>query len=189
MEADSDVVYFNGSTLVDAKQNGISIAPSADSQNDWTVTQNDVNIGTGVRTITATRVFNSTDVTDYDFVYSNSSIGLALARGNSASFALANHGFNNRIIDTNVTFTTLGVEDFSLDATSIYPNPSNGNFSIISKTTIDQVSIYTLTGSFVKTVKANENSTQINIEGLSTGVYLIELQNDSQKAWKKVIVE
>ena len=40
------------------------------------------------------------------------------------------------------TFTTLGVEDFSLNATSIYPNPSNGSFSIETKTRLDKINVY-----------------------------------------------
>jgi hypothetical protein len=188
MDADSDVVYYNGTTLVDAIHNGVGLAPTADAQNNWTVTSNTVT--TGVRTIVATRAFNSPDATDYDFVYSNNTIGIALARGNSSSFALANHGSANRITNTSVAFTTLGVEDFSLNASQIFPNPSNGNFTINTSTALDQVSIYTLTGNFVKTIKVDSTSaTQINVEGLSTGVYLIELQNTSQKVWKKIIVE
>lgn len=188
MEAGSDVVYYNGTTLVDAKHNGIGIAPTPDTQNDWTITSNTV--ASGVRTIVATRAFNSTDATDFDFDYFATSIGIAVAHSGSASYSLAYHGATNRIVNTSVSFTTLGVEDISLEAASIYPNPSKGNFSINSKTALEQVSIYTLTGNFVKTIKVESgNSTQLNVNGLSTGVYLIELKSTSQKAWKKVIVE
>ncbi|MFN3752469.1 T9SS type A sorting domain-containing protein [Flavobacterium sp.] len=188
MQSGSDVVYYNGTTLVDATHVGIGSAPTADAQNNWTVIQD--NVTTGVRTIVATRAFNSPDATDYDFVYSNTTIGIAVAHGNSDSYALAYHGGGNRVSNTSVPFTTLGVEDFSLNASQIFPNPSNGNFSINTRTALEQVSIYTLTGNFVKTIKVEStNATQINIEGLSTGVYLIELQNASQKVWKKIIVE
>jgi hypothetical protein len=89
-----------------------------------------------------------------------------------------------------VGFTTLGVENVSLEAASIYPNPSNGVFSILSQSKIEQVSIYTVTGNFVKTIKSNtEKLFEINVEGLSTGVYLIEIVGVNQKSWKKVIVE
>lgn len=188
MEAGSDVVYYNGTTLVDATHNGIGSAPSPDAQNNWTVTSNTV--ASGVRTLVATRVFNSPDTSDFDFDYFADTIGIAVAHGNSASFSLAYHGSGNRIVDTSVPFNNLGVEDFTLQGATIYPNPSNGNFAVHSKTTLKQISIYTLTGGFIKTVKADaENASQIKVDGLSTGVYLLELQNDSQKVWKKVIVE
>jgi hypothetical protein len=188
MEAGSDVVYYNGTTLVDATHNGIGSAPSADTQNNWTVTSNTVT--SGVRTLVATRVFNSPDSADFDFDYFASTIGIAVAHSASASFSLAYHGAGNRIVDTSVPFNNLGREDFSLEASSIYPNPAKGNFLIRTRTTLKQITIYTVTGDFVKNIKVeNDNESRVNVEGLSTGVYLIELQNDSQKAWKKVIIE
>lgn len=188
MESGADVVYFNGTTLVDAKHNGIGQAPTADTQNDWSVSSNTVSVG--VRTIVATRVFNSADVTDFDFDYFADTIGIAVAHGNTASFSLAYHGATNRIVNTSVSYTTLGVENISLEAASIYPNPSKGNFSIISKTKIEQISIYTITGTFIKSLKTvDEEAAQISIDGLSKGVYLIELAGVSHKTWKKVIIE
>lgn len=189
MEADSDVVYFNGTTLVDATHNGIGIAPSADAQNNWTVTQNTVS--SGVRTLTATRPFNSPDATDYDFNYNDATIGLALARGSGASFTLSNHGSTNRIVNTSVSFTTLGLEDVSLNATEIYPNPSKGNFTIKTKTGLQQINVYSQTGAFVRTIKFENqnNSNEIAIDGLQTGVYLMELVNANEKSWKKIIIE
>lgn len=188
MESGADVVYYNGTTLVDAKHNGIGQAPTADTQNDWTISSNTVSLG--VRTIIATRAFNSTDATDFDFDYFADTIGIAVAHGNSASFSLAYHGAANRIVNTSVTFTTLGIENVSVDAASIYPNPCKGNFSIISKSKIENISIYTLTGKFVETLKSsNEKLNQINVEGLSAGVYLIEIVEINKKTWKKVIVE
>lgn len=154
MEAGSDVVYFNGTNLIDATHGGIGVAPTADTQNNWSVSTNSVTLG--VRTIVATRPFNSPDATDYDFNYADNTIGIALAQGNSASFSLAYHGAANRISDTAVPFTTLGVEDFSLNASQIYPNPTTGDFAVQSKTSLTQVNIYTQTGAFVKTITVDD---------------------------------
>ena len=53
-----------------------------------------------------------------------------------------------------------------------------------------EVNVYTITGAFVKSIEVsdNANNTEINVSGLETGVYLLELQNDAEKSWKKVIV-
>lgn len=186
MEAGSDVVYYNNVTLVDATHGGIGVTPTADVQNNWTVTSN--NVTTGTRTIVATRPFNSTDTSDYDFVYTNTSIGIAVAQGNSASFVLAYHGADNRIFNTSVPFTTLGIEDFSLNAAKVYPNPSNEFFTIEAAQTIESVTIYTQTGAFVKTISAT-NTGEIIVSGLAIGVYLLELKTAGEKVWKKIIVE
>lgn len=188
MEAGSDVVYYNGSTLIDATHNGIGSAPTPDGQNNWTVTQNTV--ASGTRTLVATRTFTSPDTTDYDFVYSDPTIGIAIAQGNTNSFSMAYHGGGNRIVNTSVPFT-LGVDDFSLQSAQLYPNPSNGEFVVKTKTALEKIIIYTHTGALVKTIKVNDGSdaVEVNVKGLQTGVYLVELVNGSERSWKKLIIE
>jgi len=189
MATGSDLVYWNNVTLVDAKHEGINITPSVDATNNWTITTNLNNTPmAGLRTIVATRALNTGDANDYVFNISNSNIDLAWARSSSAGYGLANHGGGNRGVSVDIPLT-LGTEDFSLNASSIYPNPSDGNFTIIAKTNLSKVDVYTITGTFVKSieVESSENK-EINVSGLQTGVYLLELQNETEKSWKKVIV-
>lgn len=187
MQAVPDVVYWNGTTLVDATQTGGG--PSNDVTQNWTVTSNTVSGST--RTITATRAFSTGDSNDFTFVYANTTIDIAAAHGDSNSFSLAYHGSANRnkFIDTPIN-TALALDKFSLNNAQVYPNPSNGDFNIKSETIITKVNVYTQTGAFVKTVEVENNADNaaININGLSTGVYLIELVNDTEKSWKKIIV-
>jgi hypothetical protein len=84
----------------------------------------------------------------------------------------------------------LGVEDFSLNATSIYPNPSSGEFYIKTKTNLSKVNLYTQTGALVKTINVTDESkeVEVNVSGIQSGVYLLELQNDSEKSWKKIVI-
>ncbi|MEL1246182.1 T9SS type A sorting domain-containing protein [Flavobacterium sp. DGU11] len=104
MEAGKDVVYYNGTTLVDAVHNGVGVTPSTDAVNNWTVTSNTVAAGT--RTIVATRAFNTGDTNDYTFVYSDANIDFAYARSASVSFSLAYHQ-NNRGYAINKTFSCI----------------------------------------------------------------------------------
>lgn len=96
-----DVVWSNGTTLVDGVHNGQGFAPSTDT-NHWTVESNEVS-GT-TRTIIATRDFDTGDANDYEFVYSNTSIDFAWAKNTSAGYVLAGHGVN-RGYDLNNDFT------------------------------------------------------------------------------------
>ena len=112
-----------------------------------------------------------------------------LASGDHA-FNLAYHGFSNKIVDTSVGFSVLGVEDFSLKTTQIYPNPSNGEFLVKAKTTLQKINIYSQTGAFIKSVEVNNetDTPEVNVKGLQTGIYLLELVNATEKSWKKIIV-
>jgi Secretion system C-terminal sorting domain/Ig-like domain CHU_C associated len=104
MVAGKDVVYYNGTTLVDAVHNGVGVTPSNDPTNNWTVTSNTV-AGT-TRTIVATRAFNTGDGNDYTFVYANADIDFAYSRSASASFSLAYHQ-NNRGYAINKPFSCI----------------------------------------------------------------------------------
>ncbi len=187
MSAGNDVVYFDGATLVDATHNGLGTAPTPDAQNDWTVTNNE--IAAGVRTLVATRSFAG-GPNDFSFDFSATEIDLAAAHAETAIMApLQYHGVNRANMQ-NVAFETLGVAENSLRATRIFPNPSSGNFTVSANAQLTRISIYTHTGSLVRTIEVNSGSNaQVNISGLQTGTYLMELVNDTGKAWKKVIVE
>lgn len=191
MENGADVVYWDNTTLVDARHNGLGVAPSADPTNNWVLISNQNNVPElGRRTIVFSRPFNTGDSNDYTFNFANNNIDIAWAKFGSASFSLAYHGASNRGVLLDTPLTTLGVEDFSLNASKVSPNPSKGDFTIQTKTFLNKVNIYTQTGAFVKSIEVengNEN-VDINITGLQTGVYLVELVNDTQKSWKKVIV-
>lgn len=190
MIAGSDVVYWNNSILVDAVHNNVNVSPTDDSVNNWTLISNTDNFpAAGLRTIVCSRVLNTGDSNDYQFLYSNNSIDYAFAMRSTPGYLLNYHGSINRGYAIDVPFSALGIEDFSLRATQIYPNPSNGEFLIKAKTVLRQVNVYSQSGAFVKTIKVEENdAAEIYIKGLQTGVYLLELINDTEKSWKKVIV-
>lgn len=190
MESGTDLVFWNDIALVDANHNGIGSTPTNDATNNWVLVSNTNDFpSTGLRTLVYTRAFDTGDTTDYVFNFADNDIDLAWAKMSSASFALSYHGNSNRAVLLNTPLTTLGVEDFSLNAAKIYPNPSNGNFSILSKINLQTVNVYSHTGAFVKSIDTeNSNSLEINVEGLQTGIYLLELKNDTESSWKKIII-
>ncbi|HEX8576292.1 MAG TPA: T9SS type A sorting domain-containing protein [Flavobacterium sp.] len=187
----TDLVYYNGTILVDASQNGINVTPPIDTNNNWTlVSNNDNNPSTGLRTIVYTRPFNTSDSNDYTFNYSDTTIDFAWARRSSTGYVMSNHFSGNRGYSVDVPLATLGTEDFSLNASQVYPNPSNGAFLIKTKTSLEKVNIYSQTGAFVRTIDVKDGlDTEVNVIGLPTGIYLLELTNATSKGWKKVIVK
>ena len=189
MESGADLVYWNNVTLVDADHNGIGSTPTNDTTNNWVLVSNTNNSpSTGLRTLVYTRAFNTGDATDYVFNFADNDIDLAWAKMSSATFALSYHG-NNRAVLLNTPLSTLGVEDFSLNSAQIYPNPSNGNFTIDSKSEMQTINVYTHTGSLVKAIDAKgSDSLEVNVEDLQTGIYLLEIKNGSDSSWKKIII-
>ena len=190
MEAGSDVVYWNGTTLVDAVHVGVNSSPSSDT-NSWTlVTNTDNTPATGQRTLVYTRPFSTADSNDYIFNFADNTLDLALAKHQSPSFSMANHGTSNRAVSLDISLV-LGLDDFSLNASTVYPNPSNGNFTITTKTFLKSVDVYNINGALIKSYKVDNTSENVefNITDLPSGVYLLELKNDTDKTWKKVIIE
>ncbi|MEC4003913.1 T9SS type A sorting domain-containing protein [Flavobacterium sp. SUN052] len=181
----TDMFIWNSTTNRDYIAPGGHNTPAADAagSQSWTITSDTVS-GT-TRTVVATRPLVSAG--DYTFTNDATSINIIFSEGNTTT--LAYHGSNPHAPQT-LTRSQLGVEDFSLKASSIFPNPTSGNFSIKTKTYLTQVNVYTQTGAFVKTINVEDDSenVELNITGLQTGVYLIELKNDTDKSWKKVIV-
>jgi Ig-like domain CHU_C associated/Secretion system C-terminal sorting domain len=88
MASGMDVVYYNGTTLVDGYMQGLGLAPATDT-NNWTVSTNTVS-GT-TRTIVATRAFAG-GTNDFTFNYTDANIDFAYARASSATYSMTNHG-------------------------------------------------------------------------------------------------
>lgn len=186
MSAGEDVVYYNGTTLIDAVHNGIGSAPSTDT-NNWTVTSNTTNLGT--RTIVATRAFNTGNANDFTFVYANSTIDFACAKMGSASFTLAYHGGTNRgyAIDVPIN-TALSTNEFSWKkALSIYPNPSSSSFNLQTEEIIKTVTIYDATGNKVASFE-NPNKS-LDFSTFAEGVYFAEIRNNNNETVIKKMVK
>lgn len=191
MAAGNDLVYWNNVTLVDAKQDGVGSFPIDDATNNWTLVTNTNNApAAGQRTLVYTRPFSTGDSNDYTFNFADNTLDLALAKHQTASFSMSNHGSSNRVVVLDNSMT-LGLEDFSLNSSTVYPNPSNGNFTITTKTFLKSVDIYNINGALIKSYKVADSSENVefNITDLPSGVYLLELKNDTDKTWKKVIIE
>ena len=183
--ASGDVLVYTTS-LSDRNYGGYA-SPSIDASQDWTTVSDNAMLG--IRTLTLERSLTNSDSNDFQSPYaSTNSISLAWARSNSASTSLSNHQGTNRGFSTG-NFT-LSNNEFSLESASVFPNPSNGNFTLKTNVELTSINLYSQTGAFVKEIKFNSDSKEIEIalNGLSSGVYLLELKNDSEKSWKQIII-
>ena len=179
----TDMFIWNASANRDYMAPGGHFTPSPDPAGSQSWTSSDSVSGT-TRTVIATRALVSAG--DYTFLNDNSNINIIFALSNSTT--LSQHTGVHSV--QTLTRSALGIEDFSLKSSSIFPNPSNGSFNIKTKTYLTKINVYTQTGTLVKTIDITDSleTSEINIKGLQLGVYLLELQNDTEKTWRKIIV-
>jgi len=171
MEQGQDMVYFNGTTLVDGTMGGIGVVPSSDT-NNWTVTSNTVEATT--RTIVATRAFVA-GTGDYTFNYSNLTIDFAYARSGSASYTLAGHGSNRGYRLSNTFSDVLATGTYSLQGLAVYPNPASNVVTISNKDLLAGVAVINLLGQEVISQKISATDVSVNISDLSAGTYVFKV--------------
>jgi len=177
----SDMFIWNSTANRDYTPSGGHSAPTADAAQSWTIVSD--NVASGVRTVSATRPLVSTG--DYTFTNAATDIPIIFALSNTTVLGQHNSTHSSALLSR----STLGTEDFSLNATSVVPNPSEGNFMIKTKTQLSKINVYTQTGVLVKTIDVIDDSegVEIMVKGLQAGVYLLELQNETEKSWKKLL--
>lgn len=184
MSAVTDMFIWSSSSNRDYTPSGVQSIPSEDTSQNWTIVSD--NAPSSTRTIVATRPLTSSG--DFTFVNSSASISIIYAFGRDGDTSLSYHGGRG---SRTLIRSALGVEDFSLNSASVYPNPSNGTFKIESKSFLKKLTVYSQIGALVQTMELEGNSknNEINLKNLQAGVYLLELQSDSEKAWKKIVIE
>jgi hypothetical protein len=164
-----------------------STAPSTNSNGEWSTTANTVT--SGQRTVILERTLTNSDLNDLQMAFdTTNSIDVVWSRSGSAIATTPNpnRGFTNAVFTTN-----LSVDDVSFyDEVVIYPNPTSSELYIKSKRKLSKITIYNQTGALVKTINdiADSNEIKLKVDDLPKSLYIFELQGDSEKTWKKVIV-
>lgn len=185
MSIGTDCIYYLTS-LVDAKITGQS-TPTTDTTNEWTVASNTTS-GT-TRTLVLTRNFVG-GTGDYTFAFIDASLNIIWAYGSSLN--LTQHSIVGRGSTTLVY--TLGNEDFnSLNKISINPNPTSGLITLTknNQISITKLKVYDPNGKLVHIQDSdlNPEAIQIDLSKYSSGVYFIEISNNSDKIVRKILKE
>ncbi|SHI97677.1 Por secretion system C-terminal sorting domain-containing protein [Mesonia phycicola] len=85
--------------------------------------------------------------------------------------------------------TVLSVNNHLLNSISIYPNPTSNFLNIESSVLVDKICIYSLLGKKILENHPEKMSSSISLQGLQSGVYLVEIQKNNQTKVFKVIKE
>jgi len=85
---------------------------------------------------------------------------------------------------------TNDAKDASSNGLSIYPNPNNGNFYILSKSfenNINTLDLYSLNGKLIETYRSAGNPVQVSDQKIGNGIYLITPRGATGKGSRVVI--
>ena len=86
---------------------------------------------------------------------------------------------------------TLGIEqaEIAIDKITVFPNPTKDFLSIqnASNTTIDKVIVTDMTGKTV--LQQNHNTSQLNVQNLAKGMYLLQFSSGGKKGQSKFLKE
>ena len=117
------------------------------------------------------------------------------ARINEPQTAQESNYNNNREFFGNISFAyvsaNLAVNNVENEsAILVGPNPSNGIVNISSKIDLEEINVFSQTGAFIKSISndSNNKDLKIDLRELSKGLYFLELKNNSEKSWKKIIL-
>tara|TARA_R110000782_G_scaffold5853_3_gene20254 strand:- start:47837 stop:49099 length:1263 start_codon:yes stop_codon:yes gene_type:complete len=83
--------------------------------------------------------------------------------------------------------TTINENDLT-NAISIYPNPTNGIFSIEADN-MESIEITSITGEIVKELVINNNITTIDLTSFSSGIYFAKIVTNKGSVIKKIVLE
>jgi hypothetical protein len=82
----------------------------------------------------------------------------------------------------------LGIGDYSLSQILLYPNPSTGIINVQTKNTLD-ISIFDITGKQVFNASDISNENQLDLSGLSAGLYLVKMNDGTNQSTQKLIIK
>jgi hypothetical protein len=74
------------------------------------------------------------------------------------------------------------------NAFKVYPNPVLSNLFIETAAQNSIVSIYSLQGTPLMRFSVNSNIVKINMKDFSSGIYIVEVLNNNEKKYRKIIV-
>ncbi len=92
-----------------------------------------------------------------------------------------------------ISIGNLGVEDYPMEEITIYPNPASDhvNVSFPNGAFIGMIEIFDQTGKKVtsKAISNDQNEVRINLNGISTGLYFMNIDSGNAMISKKLLVK
>lgn len=98
-----------------------------------------------------------------------------------------------QIAEVQLIHNALGTPKFNQrDAFTLFPNPSNGSFSVRSRTskTIDLITVMDLAGKQITQLKLNATTNaELKLDGISSGVYFVQITSGNESVVKRMVIQ
>lgn len=84
---------------------------------------------------------------------------------------------------------TTNINESNIESSiSIFPNPSNGKFTLSSEITKGEISIYNISGEKIHSSKPNSTKSEIDLSKEPNGIYFLQIKTTEGIANKKIII-
>lgn len=88
----------------------------------------------------------------------------------------------------NVTVCT-GINEANKDAVSVYPNPSNGLFTVNFNSSVKgMIEVYNVIGEVVYTAPVNGTTSSVDLSALTAGVYSLKVSSENANFTKSIVL-
>ena len=126
----------------------------------------------------------------YTFLWSTTDTTEDISGLNAGVYTVTITDTNNCVFTDSVTVgLSIGIQEATLQNNLlIYPNPSNGIFTIETIAQYDEIKILDITGKVVFMTEEYTLRNEIDLTSQQRGIYFISIQGESGRVVKKVIV-
>ncbi|GGF00746.1 T9SS type A sorting domain-containing protein [Flavobacterium limi] len=104
-----------------------------------------------------------------------------------ASQTINNIESKQRLAVTAKSNGSLSNDDFVLPNFKFYPNPVKNTLSVNNSAVIDEIEIFSLSGKSVLAKKTNNTHSDIDLSGVSTGVYFLRVKSEGKIKTIKIV--
>jgi uncharacterized delta-60 repeat protein len=137
---------------------------------------------------------NSNQGTSYSSADTNISVTWPSSFTGGILYVQASNDCGNSPTYTINLLGTVGINELNSSSIVVYPNPIINNKTITIQANINGVSdlqVVDLTGKLIFNTQVDfkNNSTEINLDGISNGTYLIKLKNQDKLLTKKISIQ
>lgn len=125
----------------------------------------------------------------YEF-FSQDSIGITSTEQTFSLLPGEYRLYSTRNFDNPHIITDINETDSQTEEVDVFPNPATTQLTISSSKIIHGVELYTLQGKLVfREIAIGQSQTQINLQTLQTGIYILRTMFDDRVATQKIIKE